>query len=62
VVTETSVALLAQALWVAEEQRVPLAVLGTHCPEELSRHGAEAHPGARGALRAVLLAYAGLGT
>ena len=60
VVTETSVALLAQALWVAEEQRVPLAVLGTHCPEELSRHGAEAHPGARGAVRAVLLSFAGL--
>src|SRR5262249_11316050 len=34
VVTETSVALLAQALWVAEEQRVPLAVPRTHCPEE----------------------------
>ena len=62
VVTETSVAMLALARWVAEEQRIPLAVLGDGCPEELARHGAEAHPGAREALRAVLLAYAGLGS
>jgi DNA-binding response OmpR family regulator len=62
VVTETSVAMLALARWVAEEQRVPLAVLGDSCPEELTRRGAEAHPGAREALRAVLLAYAGLAT
>lgn len=62
VVADTSVAMLALARWVAEEQRVPLAVLGDFCPEELGRRGAEAHPGAREALRAVLLAYAGLGT
>jgi CheY-like chemotaxis protein len=62
VVTETSVGMLALARWVAEEQRVPLAVLGDACPDELTRRGAEAHPGAREALRAVLLAYAGLGT
>ena len=62
VVADTSVAMLALARWVAEEQRVPLAVLGDGCPEELRRRGAEAHPGAREALRAVLLAYAGLAT
>ncbi|HET6981786.1 MAG TPA: DUF4388 domain-containing protein, partial [Myxococcaceae bacterium] len=61
VVADTSVAMLALARWVAEEQRVPLAVLGDLCPEELGRRGAEAHPAAREALRAVLLAYAGLG-
>ena len=62
VLTEPSAALLAQARFVADEQRTPLAVLGESCPEELSRRGAEAHPGAREALRAVLLAYAGLAT
>jgi len=62
VVADTSVAMVALARWVAEEQRVPLAVLGDVCPEELARRGAEAHPGAREALRAVLLAYAGLAT
>ena len=62
VVAETSPALLAQARFVAEEQRTPLAVLGDSCPEELSSRGATAHPGAREALRAVLLAYAGLAT
>ncbi|HEY1416619.1 MAG TPA: response regulator [Myxococcaceae bacterium] len=62
VVADTSVAMLALARWVAEEQRVPLAVLGDGCPEELGRRGAQAHPGAREALRAVLLAYAGLAT
>ncbi|HZW87438.1 MAG TPA: response regulator [Myxococcaceae bacterium] len=61
VLTEPSPALLAQARFVADEQRTPVAVLGESCPEELSRRGAEAHPGAREALRAVLLAYAGLG-
>ena len=58
--TEASPALLAQARFVAEEQRAPLAVLGASCPAELSRHGAVAHPGAREAVRAVLLAFAGL--
>jgi len=62
VVAEASVALLAQARFVAEEQRTPLAVLGESCPEELASRGATAHPGAREALRAVLLAYAGLAT
>jgi CheY-like chemotaxis protein len=62
VVTETSPALLAQARFVAEEQRTPLAVLGEACPEELTRRGAAAHGSAREALRAVLLAYAGLAT
>ena len=60
VLTEASPALLAQARFVAEEQRTPVAVLGASCPEELSRQGAAAHPGAREAVRAVLLAYAGL--
>jgi CheY-like chemotaxis protein len=62
VVADTSVAMLVLARWVAEEQRVPLAVLGDGCPDELARRGAEAHAGAREALRAVLLAYAGLGS
>jgi len=60
VLAEASVALLAQARFVAEEQRTPVAVLGASCPEELSRSGATAHPGAREALRAVLLSFAGL--
>jgi hypothetical protein len=60
VLTEASPVLLAQARFVAEEQRTPVAVLGTWCPEELSRQGAAAHPGAREAVRAVLLSFAGL--
>ena len=52
----------AMRLFVAEEQRTPVAVLGESCPEELSSRGASAHPGAREALRAVLLTYAGLAT
>ena len=60
VLTEASVALLAQARFVAEEQRTPVAVLGASSAEELSRHGAAAHPGAREAVRAVLLSFAGL--
>ena len=60
VLTEPSAALLAQARFVAEEQRTALAVLGPSCPEELARRGAAAHPGAREAVRAVLLSFAGL--
>lgn len=60
VLTEASPALLAQARFVAEEQRTPVAVLGASCPQELSRQGAEAHPDAREAVRAVLLSFAGL--
>ena len=37
-----------------------LAVLGASCPDELARRGATAHRGAREAIRAVLLSYAGL--
>jgi CheY-like chemotaxis protein len=61
VVAEASPPLVAQARFVADEQRTPLAMLDESCPAELSRLGATAHPGAREALRAVLLAYAGLG-
>ena len=61
VLAEPSPALLAQARFVADEQRTAVAVMGGSCPEELSRLGATAQPGARDALRAVLLAYAGLG-
>jgi len=38
-----------------------VAVMGGSCPEELFRLGATAQPGARDAVRTVLLAYAGLG-
>jgi CheY-like chemotaxis protein len=51
---------LALARFVADEQHVALAVLGETCPDELARRGATAHRGAREAVRAVLLAYAGL--
>jgi CheY-like chemotaxis protein len=61
VVAEASPPLVAQARFVADGQRTPLAMLGESCPEELSRLGATAHPDAREALRTVLLAYAGLG-
>jgi hypothetical protein len=61
VLAEASPPLVAQARFVADEQRTPLAMLGESCPPELSRLGATVHPGAREALRAVLLAYAGLG-
>ncbi len=60
VVIELSPATLALARFVADEQHAPLAALGDTCPEELARRGASAHPGAREAVRAVLLAYAGL--
>ena len=60
VVTEASPSMLALARFAADQQRMPLAVLGPSCPEELSRRGAEAHPRAREALRAVLLGFAGL--
>ncbi|HZJ55025.1 MAG TPA: response regulator [Myxococcaceae bacterium] len=60
VVAEPSPPMLALARFVADEQRAPVAVLGPSCPEELSRRGASAHPDAREALRAVLLAFAGL--
>jgi hypothetical protein len=60
VVTELSPALLALARFVAEEQHTPVAALGESCPEQLTRRGATAHPDAREAVRAVLLAYAGL--
>ena len=62
VLTELSPPMLALARFVADEQRVPLAVLGASCPEELSRRGAAAYPQAREALRAVLLSFAGLAT
>ncbi|HUM09591.1 MAG TPA: response regulator [Myxococcaceae bacterium] len=62
VVTELSPATLALARFVADEQHAPLATLGEACPDELARRGASAHPGAREAVRAVLLAYAGLTT
>jgi len=61
VLAEPSPALLAQARFVADEQRTAVAVMGGSCPEELSRLGATAQPGARDAVRTVLLAYAGLG-
>lgn len=51
---------LALARFVADEQHASLAVLGPACPDELARRGAAAHRGAREAVRAVLLAYAGL--
>ena len=51
---------LALARFVANEQHAALAVVGDTCPDELSRSGAAAHRGAREAVRAVLLAYAGL--
>jgi CheY-like chemotaxis protein len=60
VVTEPSPSTLALARFVVDEQHVPLAVLGPSCPEELVQRGATAYPGAREAVRAVLLAYAGL--
>jgi CheY-like chemotaxis protein len=61
VLAEVSTATLALARFAADEQRAPLAVLGKSCPEELAGRGAAAHPGAREAVRAVLLAFAGLG-
>jgi len=60
VLTELSAATLALARFVADEQHAPLAALAETCPDELARRGASAQPGAREALRAVLLAYAGL--
>ncbi|HVP61732.1 MAG TPA: response regulator [Myxococcaceae bacterium] len=60
VVVELSPATLALARFVADEQHAPLAALADTCPDELARRGASAHPGAREAVRAVLLAYAGL--
>lgn len=52
---------LALARFVADAQHGALAVLGETCPDELARRGAVAHPGAREAVRAVLLSYAGVG-
>jgi CheY-like chemotaxis protein len=60
VLTEPSPGLVAQARFVAEEQRTPVAVLGGLVPEELSRRGTTVHSSAREALRAVLLEFAGL--
>ena len=60
VLTELSPGLVAQARFVAEEQRTPVAVLGESSPEELSRRGATVHSSAREALRSVLLEFAGL--
>jgi len=62
VLADVSTAALALARFAADEQHAPLAVLGASCPEELAGRGAVAHPGAREAVRAVLLAYAGLAT
>ena len=61
VLAEPSPALLAQARFVADQLRTAVAVMGGSCPEELFRLGATAQPGARDAVRTVLLAYAGLG-
>jgi CheY-like chemotaxis protein len=60
VLTDPSPGLVAQARFVAEEQRTPVAVLGEPCPDELSRPGATVYSSAREALRAVLLEFAGL--
>jgi CheY-like chemotaxis protein len=60
VLTDPSPGLVAQARFVAEEQRTPVAVLGEPCPDELSRRGATVYSSAREALRAVLLEFAGL--
>lgn len=60
VLAEVSPATLALARFVADQQHGALAVLGGECPEELAKRGASAQPGAREAVRAVLLSYAGL--
>jgi hypothetical protein len=52
--------MLALARFIADAQHAPVAVLGDVCPDELAQRGARAYPGMRQAVRAVLLAYAGL--
>jgi len=60
VLAEPAPSAVALARYVADEQHVPVSVLGASCPEELERRGATAQPGAREAVRSVLLTYAGL--
>ncbi|HTS81126.1 MAG TPA: DUF4388 domain-containing protein [Myxococcaceae bacterium] len=60
VLAELTPATIALARFVADEQNVALAVLGESVPDELVRRGAPGHPRVREAVRAVLLAYAGL--
>jgi CheY-like chemotaxis protein len=51
---------LALARFFAAEEHAPVAVVGADCPAALRPSGARAHPTPRQAVRAVLLAYAGL--
>jgi len=60
VVADVGAPSLALARFVVDAQHAPVAVLGAAVPAELAQRGAASHPGAREAVRAVLLAYAGL--
>lgn len=60
VLVELSPLTVALARFVSHEQHVPVAVLGSSCPDELRRWGGAAHETPREAVRSVLLAYAGL--
>lgn len=51
---------VALARFLVAEERLPVAVLGLASPVELRSSGARAYPTPRDAVRAVLLAYAGL--
>src|SRR5262249_9829219 len=60
VLVEVSPLTLALARFVSHDQHVPVAVLGSSCPDELRRWGGTAHETPREAVRSVLLAHAGL--